>query len=243
MTRQPDTLPIDTQSPETPNQGAGAEYYAFALEDAQDGRRTRLAVAGAVVVHVLAFLAPLGFLQPQRAVAEPAAQQVFVVQPVRFKPRPPEQQPALPPERPLRVPIPDPTPDEPEPLRLDEPLEQELDTPDIDLLANLPTSPPPAISDAPIPVGGDVERPIKISGPTPQYTEVARRARIQGVVIVEAIIDKSGRVTDVRVLKALPMGLDQAAVDAVRQWRFEPATLNGKPVDVFYSLTVNFRLQ
>jgi protein TonB len=92
-------------------------------------------------------------------------------------------------------------------------------------------------------VGGDVTRPEKLSGPTPQYTEIARRARIQGVVIVEAIIDKKGQVTDVRVIRPLPMGLDQAAADAVRQWRFRPATLNGKPVDVFYSLTVNFQLQ
>jgi protein TonB len=63
------------------------------------------------------------------------------------------------------------------------------------------------------------------------------------VVIVEAIIDKNGNVTNVRVLKPLPMGLDQAAVDAVENWKFKPATLNGKPVDVFYNLTVNFRLQ
>jgi len=50
-------------------------------------------------------------------------------------------------------------------------------------------------------------------------------------------------VTNVRVLKGLPMGLDQAAVDAVKNWRFRPATLNGRPVSVYYSLTVNFRLQ
>jgi periplasmic protein TonB len=62
-------------------------------------------------------------------------------------------------------------------------------------------------------------------------------------VIVEAIIDKDGKVTNVRVLKGLPMGLDQAAVDAVKNWRFRPATLNGRPVSVYYSLTVNFRLQ
>jgi protein TonB len=77
----------------------------------------------------------------------------------------------------------------------------------------------------------------------PVYTEAARRARIQGVVIVEAIIDKQGNVTNVRVLKALPMGLDQAAVDAVKKWRFRPATLNGRPVNVYFVLTVNFQLQ
>jgi TonB family protein len=221
----------------------GSQYLALAFEDAQDGRRVRLALAAAVAVHVVLFLAPLGFLAPDRALAEAAPTKVFVVEPVRFKPRPPEQQAQLPPERRVRVPIPDPTPDDPEPLRLDEPIEQELETPDIDLVAGIPSSPPPPLSSAPLRVGGDVTRPEKLSGPTPQYTEIARRARIQGVVIVEAIIDKKGQVTDVRVIRPLPMGLDQAAADAVRQWRFRPATLNGKPVDVFYSLTVNFQLQ
>ena len=86
-------------------------------------------------------------------------------------------------------------------------------------------------------------KPVRLGGAQPAYTELARKARIQGVVIVEAIIDKEGRVTNVRVLKGLPMGLDQSAVDAVKSWRFKPATLNGRPVSVYYSLTVNFRLQ
>jgi protein TonB len=62
-------------------------------------------------------------------------------------------------------------------------------------------------------------------------------------VIVEAVIDEQGRVTDVRILRGLPMGLDREAVAAVRQWRFTPATLQGKPVKVYFSLTVNFRIQ
>ena len=73
--------------------------------------------------------------------------------------------------------------------------------------------------------------------------EAARRARITGVVIVETIIDKQGNVDNVRVLKALPMGLDNAAVEAVKKWKFKPATLNGRPVNVYFVLTVNFQLQ
>jgi protein TonB len=92
-------------------------------------------------------------------------------------------------------------------------------------------------------VGGEITKPERLGGAQPAYTELARKARVQGVVIVEAIIDKEGKVTNVRVLKGLPMGLDQAAVDAVKNWRFRPATLNGRPVSVYYSLTVNFRLQ
>ena len=92
-------------------------------------------------------------------------------------------------------------------------------------------------------MGGDVKAPVKEFAPQPQYTEIARKARIQGVVIVQAIVTKTGDVQDVKVLKGLPMGLDTAAADAVKIWKFKPATLHGKPVDVYYNLTVNFTLQ
>lgn len=98
--------------------------------------------------------------------------------------------------------------------------------------------------DRPVRVGGNVMAPVAIRKiPEPQYTEIARKARIEGMVIVEAIIDRNGTVTDVRVLKPLPLGLDQSAVDAVKRWKFSPGTLNGQPVPVIYTLTVNFRLQ
>jgi len=99
------------------------------------------------------------------------------------------------------------------------------------------------VDNEPIRVFGAVTRPVIIDGPQPRYTETGRRAGVQGTVIVEAIINEQGRVTDLRILKTLPMGLDQAAVDAVRSWRFKPATLAGKAVKVFYTLTVNFTLQ
>lgn len=99
------------------------------------------------------------------------------------------------------------------------------------------------VDDQPLRVGGNVSRPEKISGNPPIYTEMARRARLQGVVIVEAIINERGEVVNARILKGLPMGLDKAALDAVQRWKFKPATLAGKPVKVFYTLTVNFQVQ
>jgi protein TonB len=72
---------------------------------------------------------------------------------------------------------------------------------------------------------------------------VARKARVTGVVIVEAIIDESGNVTNARVLKGLPMGLDRAALDAVQRWKFRPAQFQGRNVKVYYTLTVNFQVQ
>ena len=94
----------------------------------------------------------------------------------------------------------------------------------------------------PLRVGGDVKAPVIINKVEPIYSEEARRARISGIVIVEAMIDKNGDVRDATVLKPLPFGLDQAALDAVRQWKFRPATLNGEPVDVVFNMTVNFKL-
>lgn len=64
-----------------------------------------------------------------------------------------------------------------------------------------------------------------------------------GVVIVEAVIDEQGNVKDIKVLKGLPKGLDEAAVEAVRSWRFTPATMDGTPVPVYYTLTVSFTLE
>ncbi len=91
-------------------------------------------------------------------------------------------------------------------------------------------------------VGGDVKAPVVINRVEPIYPEEARKARIMGIVIVRAVISRDGVVKDVQVLKPLPFGLDQAAVDAVKQWTFKPATLEGKPVDVYFNLTINFKL-
>lgn len=76
----------------------------------------------------------------------------------------------------------------------------------------------------------------------PSYTEDARKIRIQGVVIVQTVIDKHGSVARVRILKGLHPSLDKAALEAIRQWRFEPALLEGEPVAVHYNLTINYRL-
>ena len=97
-------------------------------------------------------------------------------------------------------------------------------------------------SGPPFRVGGDVKAPIVINRVEPIYPEEARKARITGIVIVEATISREGVVKNVQVLKPLPFGLDQAAVDAVKQWTFKPATFNGQPVDVLFNLTVNFQL-
>ena len=84
--------------------------------------------------------------------------------------------------------------------------------------------------------------PVKTVHVAPVFPSIARSAQVQGVVILEAVLDASGRVESVRVLRSIPL-LDQAAVEAVRQWRFTPALLNGEPVPVVMTVTVNFTLR
>jgi TonB family protein len=92
-------------------------------------------------------------------------------------------------------------------------------------------------------VGDKVQRPQVLEHTSPQYTDEARAARLQGTVILQAVVGADGRVNDAEVLKGLPMGLAENAVDAVKQWTFQPATLDGAPVPSCYALTVNFRLE
>lgn len=108
-----------------------------------------------------------------------------------------------------------------------------------------PPPPPPAQepSDGPLRVGGDVKAPVAINRAKPDYTDAARKGHITGVVIVETVINKQGEVEQVKVLKGLPLGLSEEAVDAVKKWRFKPGTLNGEPVNVIFTLTVDFTLQ
>ncbi|HEV7505623.1 MAG TPA: energy transducer TonB [Thermoanaerobaculia bacterium] len=99
------------------------------------------------------------------------------------------------------------------------------------------------MDNSPIQFSFGMTKPEVIHQVQPRYSEQARRAGVQGMVIVEAVIDEQGNVTHVRLVHGLPMALDQAAMQAVQQWRFKPALLNGHPVKVFYTLTVNFTIQ
>jgi TonB family protein len=91
-------------------------------------------------------------------------------------------------------------------------------------------------------VGGNIKAPTKIRDVRPVYPELAQQARVQGVVIIEVIIGPDGSVQDAKVLRSIPL-LDEAALDAVRQWRFTPTLLNGVPVPVIMTVTVNFTVQ
>ena len=216
-------------------------------DDGSGKRRMRLAVALAVAFHVVFFLIyiPAGS-KPLQIQSKPG--KVFVVQQVRFKAPPPKAQQQVPKRKEKKrvIPIPDPTPEEPEPI-----LVEEVEVPDADFLVGdvvfgIPEGPPDAYGlggDGPIRMGADVTPPVKTYFPSPRYTEEGRQARITGVVILEAVIDREGNVVHVKVLKGLPMGLTESAVETAKLWKFRPAMRQGEPVAVFLNLTIRFSLQ
>jgi TonB family protein len=92
---------------------------------------------------------------------------------------------------------------------------------------------------APVRVGGRIKAPTKIKDVKPVYPAIAQSARVAGMVTIEATIGFDGKVVDAKVVRSSPL-LDQAALDAVRQWEYTPTLLNGVPVSVLVTVTVNF---
>jgi protein TonB len=111
-----------------------------------------------------------------------------------------------------------------------------------------PPPPPPWVRDgvteamAPVRIGGAIKPPTKTKDVRPVYPPIAQSSHLQGVVILEAVIGSDGRVNRVAVLRSIPL-LDQAAMDAVKDWEFTPTLLNGTPVPVSMTTTVNFTLK
>jgi len=104
-----------------------------------------------------------------------------------------------------------------------------------------PPPPPPPPPPERVRVGGSVAAAKLIAQPKPQYPPLARQARIQGTVKLEADISKEGTIENLRVISGHPL-LIQAAIDAVKQWRYQPTMLNGVPVEVVTTVDVNFTL-
>jgi protein TonB len=109
------------------------------------------------------------------------------------------------------------------------------------IVGGLPAAPPPQPAVVTLRVGGDVKEPRKVKHVDPVYPDLAAKARLQGIVILEAIIAPNGLVRDVKVLRGIPM-LDEAALEAVRQWAYTPTLLSGVPVQIALVVTVRFRI-
>ena len=116
----------------------------------------------------------------------------------------------------------------------------------VDGIGNIETviAPPPVVKAAPpepVRVGGAIRQPQRVRDVQPVYPPIAQSARIQGIVIIEATIGADGQIVNARILRSVPL-LDQAALDAVRQWQYTPTLLNGVPVPVIMTVTVAFTL-
>src|SRR5688572_27393085 len=104
-----------------------------------------------------------------------------------------------------------------------------------------PSAPPPAPR-APVRVGGQIQAPALVRRVDPVYPDVAVAAHIRGVVILEAVVDREGRVVDVKVLRTANRLLDDAAITAVRQWQYRPLVLNGLPEPFVLTVVLTFSL-
>lgn len=188
------------------------------------------ALAAALVLHAAILVAKMPNWGPDPVRVDAPQEQSMKVQFLRPPPPPPKAPPKPPEPVTKKVPRPDPTPDEPEPVKA------------------APPPPPPSTSTAPpSPAPAQEMGPIRVSpgqGPglikkvEPKYPPIAQTARIEGSVVVDAVIRKDGTVSDVTVLSSSNKMFEQACVDAVRQWRFTPG-----PQDVVLTVTVNFTLR
>lgn len=243
------TRPFDVscaQNPVAPTPpaeaGRATEEAALSyLRDEESPRSLRLALIAAAVAHALLLLVPLP--RTEATVPEPEKKEYRVVPTPRFKP------PELPLEEPPRpptglVPIPDPDPTDPEPLRPFEAVDRPYELAPLDVVADIPEAPPEADPEptGPYVIDGRVEAPVRLETPMPRYTEIARRVREECVVLLETVIDHAGRVTDIEVVQPCRFGLTEAAVEAVERWRYRPAMLGERAVPVYMTLRIDFTL-
>jgi TonB family protein len=216
-------------------------------EEADENRRAvRIGIIVGILLHVVLFIIVFPEVK-QKIYSVGKGTRVYKMKQFRFQPpKQTQSRQAAPTKKTKRIPIPDPTPDDPEPFE-----HEDVVVPEVDFMAdqgyfegtvNIPDG-PPGPSTGIFQISGNVMAPERIFAPDPIYPEEARQARIQGVVILQTIINALGKVTDIKVLKGLPSGLTEAAVDAVAQWEFRPATLEGKPVAVYYMVTISFSVQ
>jgi len=195
-----------------------------------------------------------------KQLAEPAALAGGFSQPEVIEPEP---TPTVPEPKPDLVPIPDPTPNAPEPIRKKE--IEEIPKVLAEIASNLNigdiTAPPgpPARGSGTGPddgagsgtgdggiytLGGGVTMPQILQQTTPSYTDDAIKSKVQGIVILQAVIRKDGTVDSFKVLRGLGYGLEEKAIQEIAaNWRFRPGTLKGRPVDVLATIEVQFNLR
>lgn len=235
-----------TDRPPAHSQDSWTRHFRAAAAEHQAGqRRLHAAAIGALLLHGALFT--LRLPAHKLALSEPAPTQIFRLQHYRPRPRVVELPPPVTPvdtaprvTQPTII-VPGPPEIDLVPTLSEPALHLAGLIPEIDLLAALPAAPPPMPA-KPVPYDRSIERPERLFSPLPTYTAAARRARLEGRVLLEAVIDEHGVVTAARIVKGLGLGLDQSALATVSTWRFAPARRQGRPIAVIYNLMIHFRI-
>ncbi len=197
--------------------------------DPEQRRIITRALAAALVLHTTILVAKMPDWGPDPVRVNAPAEQAMKVQFLR--PPPPPKAPPKPPEPVTKkIPRPDPTPDEPEPIKAPPP-------PPAPSPSEAPPSPAPAQQMGPVRVSPG-QGPGLIKKVEPRYPPIAQAARLEGTVVVDAVIRKDGSVSDVTILSSTNRMFEQSCIEAVRQWRFTPS-----PQDVILTVTVTFKLR
>ncbi|MBI2570596.1 MAG: energy transducer TonB [Candidatus Schekmanbacteria bacterium] len=243
--RNPFERPAPAPAP-APEASLAAHYLR--RDDAEwelDRKLMDIAALIAVIVHgVLIYMALPEFGQRQFVAAQKQVVRMVRIPPKPTTPPKPREQQVVK-KKPAIKPVPDPTPEEPEEFQEPDP-EPELDIPipdDVEIVFGEPEGPPaPA---GPVRLTAEMEKPQIIKRVQPDYPAMARKAGIEGVVILECVINVNGRVEKVKVLRSMgKTGMDESATSAVKQWEFTPAkSSTGVPIPVIMNLTVSFTLR
>lgn len=257
--------------------GYARDPYNIFEDDPTNRRSLRVAGTLAILFHILLFFIVFPSLRGQIFI--PTEQLVVLrnlAKPAALKgggdlPKAAPKKPTVPKPEPILVPIPDPTPNAPEPIRkkqiekVPEILKEIADLNIGDITA--PPGPPgrgqggrgsgsgvgrsslegagPGTGSGGIyEYGSGITHPQLIIQTTPSYTDEAIRAKVQGIVVLQAVIRKNGRVDSFKVLRSLGYGLEERAIQEIAtKWKFRPGTLNGQPVDVLATIEVQFNLR
>lgn len=235
-----------------------AELFDPSSRPAPVGAARRLTVTTSILIHaagvVLIVVIPLlGGVSLPSAMTRMDAFVAPSAMPAPPPPQPPAARPAVTSANPDAAPIhaPDtiapevdrPAPGVPQAIG-GLPVASGAGVPGVMLRPNVGTigAPPPERRPEPVRPGGKVQFPKRVAYVEPVYPPMALSARVEGTVIMEAIIDENGAVTDLKVLRSIPL-LDAAAKEAVLKWRYSPTTLNGMRVPLVMTVTVTFRLR
>lgn len=215
-------------------------HHLPALAGADD-RPYKVAWVCALSFHFLLFVVP--FPEAGSDLGAQPKDDVIVVR-IYKPPPPPKDQPDR--KRVIHkanpVPIPDLNPHDPEPIVVEEIIYQPLfDPPETDFSVSRPVS--PLRHQGPLRAGVDVEPPKLLHSVRPEYPEIARRARYECSVALQATINERGELAGASVLRACGLGLDEAAIEAVSRWRYTPTFVDGRPVAITLTVKVIFELR